>query len=189
MKDGLSPANDPHWKETDASSPERYAQWAMTMCGMACTAMALNQLTGKNVKPIELAEDALTNGVYEETPNSLSSMRYREFAGWVKKHGLQADVYSRLSVKGIQYALSRSKLVIISVNPNIRGFNTAPVKQKGGHLVLATGYDREKGTISINNPSGFASTNTQVNHAVSLRDFMRFYAGRGIVLGQNPYAN
>jgi hypothetical protein len=114
LKEGLLPANDQHWKDTDASSPERYAKWAMAMCGMACTAMGLNHLTGRNVKPIKLAEDALRNDVYEESPDSFSSMRYREFAKWIKKHGLYAEIYARLSVRGIKYALAHGKLVIVS---------------------------------------------------------------------------
>jgi len=109
-------------------------------------------------------------------------MRYAEFAKWIRNYGLRADIYSKLSIKGIQYALSQNKLVIISVNPNIRGYDTAPKMQKGGHLVLVVGYDRELGTITINNPSGFLSTDTQINHSLLIEEFKNYYAGRGIVL-------
>ncbi|HEY0010569.1 MAG TPA: C39 family peptidase [Candidatus Paceibacterota bacterium] len=180
LKKELSPRDDPHWADTGATSAERYAEWAFTMCGMASAAMALGYFHGKNLKPAEMAEDALKAGVYRNESDGLSGMRFREFSNWVKKHGLKAEVYTRLSIKGIQYALSEGKLVMVSVNPNVRGYRTAPEKQKGGHLVLVTGYDPN--TISINNPSGFVSTATQVNHRLTLEEFRHYYAGRGILL-------
>jgi uncharacterized protein YvpB len=178
----LNPVDDPYWHETGAVSPERYAEWAFTMCGMASALMALKYF-GKNTKLVaQLAEDALKHGVYSEEDGELSAMKYREFVTWIQKHGLQAQIYTRLSVRGIQYALSRGRLVIISVNPNIRGYATAPTGQKGGHLVLVTGYDVGKNTITINNPSGFASSDTQVRHQILIKEFRRYYAGRGILL-------
>lgn len=186
LKKELAPIDDPYWKETGATSPERYAEWAFTMCGMASAAMALGYFKGTDIKPAKLAEDALKHGVYVEEPTMLSSMRYAEFTKWIKNYGLRADIYSRLSIKGIQYALSQRKLVIVSVNPNIRGYDTASKTQKGGHLVLVVGYDRQLGTILINNPSGFLSTNTQVGHALTVGEFRKYYAGRGIVLSQLP---
>lgn len=185
LRNGLLPTQDPHWKETGASSPERYAEWAFTMCGMASVAMALGYFKERNFKPAELAEDALQADVYVEEANGLSSMRYKEFAAWIRKYGLHAHIYSRLSIRGVQYALSQNKLVIISVNPNIRGYDTAPRSQKGGHLVLVTGYDLKEGTISINNPSGFMSMDSQVNHALPVPGFKRYYAGRGIVVSND----
>jgi hypothetical protein len=155
------------------------------MCGMASAAMALGYFKGKDFKPAELAEDALQASVYVEASDGLSSMRYKEFAAWIRKYGLHAHIYSRLSVRGIQYALSQDTLVIISVNPNIRGYDTAPRSQKGGHLVLVTGYDLQEDTISINNPSGFVSTNSQVNHRLPTSEFKKYYAGRGIVVSND----
>ncbi len=182
LKKTLDPSADPHWKETGASSPERYAAWAFTMCGMASTAMALGYFKDKNIKPAELAEDALRSGVYSEDGSEISSMKYKEFANWVRKYGLVANVYSKLSVKGIQHALSQGKLAIVSVSPNIRGYDTAPADQRGGHLVLVVGYDRDTGTISINNPSGFVNPNSQIKHSIPVATFKKYYAGRGILL-------
>ena len=73
----LTPVNDPHWKETGALSPERYAQWAFTMCGMASVAMALGHFTNKDVLVAGLAEDALSGGVYVDEDGVISSMKYR----------------------------------------------------------------------------------------------------------------
>ena len=186
LKKELEPIDDSNWADTGATSSERYAVWAFTMCGMASFSMVLAHFKNKTEKPAVLAEDALNHNVYyEENNGTLSSMQYREFADWITQYDLQAKVISRLSVRGIQYALSHGKLAIVSVNPNIRGYDTAPARQKGGHLVLVTGYDREKKTISINNPSGFVSNDTQVNHNIPLQEFDAFYAGRGIILSND----
>jgi Peptidase_C39 like family len=182
LKNELNPLDDPYWEHTGADSPALYAKWAFTMCGMASTAMALAYFLDKKVLPVPLAENALSAGVYDVEPGGISGMKYREFSNWIGKHGLRAEVYSRLSVRGIEYALSRGHLVIISVNPNIRGYHTAPHNQQGGHLVLATGYDLNTDSITFNNPSGFVSTNSQISHSLPTDEFKKFYAGRGIVL-------
>jgi hypothetical protein len=155
---------DNDWRLSGAESKEEYARWAYTMCGMACLSMILQHFYSKTIRNVELANDALANGVYDIANNEISGMKYQPFVKWIEKFNLLADVYSKLSIKGIQYALSHSKLVIVSVNPNIRGFNTSPQDQIGGHLVLVVGYDLRNSTITINNPSGFESTQTQKNH-------------------------
>ncbi len=185
LRKELDPKDDPHWAESGATSQDRYADWAFTMCGMASAAMALGYFHGKDLKPAEMAEDALRAGVYRNEHDGLSGMRFREFSKWISKYDLRADVYTRLSIRGIRCALSEGKLVMVSVNPNIRGFNTAPERQKGGHLVLVTGYNSD--SISINNPSGFTSTATQVNHRLSLEEFSRHYAGRGVLLSPTSF--
>src|SRR5665213_1647532 len=65
LKKELAPIHDPHWKESGAESPERYADWAFTMCGMASAAMALGYFKDETMRPAELAEDALKAGVYK----------------------------------------------------------------------------------------------------------------------------
>ncbi len=182
LKKVLHPLDDPHWQDIGAASPEQYAQWAFTMCGMASAAMALGFFHNKSHAPVALAEDALEHGVYTREPDGISSMRYREFSRWITKYGLTARVVTKLSIRGIIHALSHNKLVIVSVNPNIRGYDTAPTDQTGGHLVLVVGYDQNKGTITLQNPSGFTSLDSQINHTLPTAEFTRFYAGRGIVL-------
>ncbi len=182
LRKELSTLDDPEWKNSGASTQEEYAKWAFTMCGMACTSMALEFFTSEKIQPVTLAEDALKTRVYRQEGNDISDMRYREYAEWVNKYNLGAHVCTSLTVKGIQYALTRWYLVIVSVNPNIRGYDTAPRDRKGWHLVLVTGYDRDSHTITINNPSGFHSLSTQVGHRLTETDFVRYFAGRGIII-------
>lgn len=182
MKREWNAVDDLYWADTGAITPERYAAWALAACGMAVTAMALKYFKGFEVRFVDLAEDALQGGVYVEDEKGIGPMLYREFAMWVVKYGLQADVYSRLSLAGIRLALSEGKLPMVSVNPNIRGYNTSPADRKGGHLVLIVGYDTVRKEFCIHNPSGFESLGTQQNHRMSEEVFARYYAGRGLAV-------
>ena len=182
LKDGADKTTDPEWQSTGAESPEEYAKWVLIICGMACTSMVLKYFKDKNVGTVFLAKDALKHSVYSQHLNDISDMQYREYAEWVKNYGLNAEVYSRLTIKGLKYLLSNEKFVIVSVNPNIRSYETADNKQKGGHLVLVTGYNQSDGTLTLHNPSGFVSHDTQENHTIPITQFKRYYARRGIAV-------
>ncbi len=182
LRKGASKASDPRWKDTGADSLEEYAQWVSAQCGMACASMALSHAYGDVPPIVHLGRSALKEGVYEKEGGVISDMRYRKFALWAGKRGLAARVFSRLSMRGIRFLLSSGYLVMASVNPNIRGYETAPKVQKGGHLVLLTGYDTRRRTITLHNPSGFVSLGSQENHEVGEDSFSDYYAGRGIAL-------
>jgi hypothetical protein len=188
LKKHLHPTDDTDWIQSGATSQEQYVKWVFTMCGMACTAMVLKYFKHTSVLPVVLAEDAILSHVYQtHADGTLSGMRYFEFTKWVQKFDIQAYTITRLDIRGIQSALAHNKLVIVSVNPNIRGLETVSTTQRGGHLVLITGYDLVKATLTINNPSGFSSTNTQHQHTISVSSFSKYYARRGIILSnQQP---
>ena len=182
LKDGVDKTSDPNWKETGAQSPEEYAEWVLTMCGMACTSMALQHLKNRKDGIVSLAKDAKNHGVYIESNGALSGMNYQEFADWVKGYGIQAKIYTRLGVHGLRKLLSDGDIIIVSVNPNIREYKTASDTQRGGHLILVNGYNKKDNTLTLHNPSGFVSQNTQENHVVPVSKFLKYYAGRGISL-------
>jgi len=182
LKDKANKTSDPNWKDTGAESPEEYAEWVLTMCGMACTSMALQHLKNRKEYIVVLAKDAKTHGVYKDQNGELSSMHYKEFADWIKNYGIEAKIYTRLGVRGLQKMLSDGNVVIVSVNPNIRGYETADTTQRGGHLVLITGYNKLNNTMTLHNPSGFVSQNTQENHTIPVPKFLKYYAGRGVAL-------
>jgi len=178
----LTTEDDPHWEQSGAASSSEYAEWSWAMCGMACTAMVLGALESRERKLLDLAKDALQHGVYTRAKNGeLSDMKYREFTKWARRHGLEARVRARLSVAGVKLALAQGKFPIVSVNPNIRGYKTAPSSKKGGHLVLITGYDQANGVLFLHNPSGFMSKNTQ-KHKILEKDFLKYHAGRGVIV-------
>lgn len=177
----LRKIDDPYWRDSGASSPGHYAMWASALCGMACTAMCIKFFLHKSVLPITLAEDALLHGVYKRSSEDISAMNYREYAAWVHHFNLLAQVNTRLSFRGICYAIANGKLAIVSVNPRIREKTCAP-KEKGGHLVLAIGYNKANRTITIHNPSGFVSNGSHMGHTLSFKEFEKYYAGRGIII-------
>ena len=185
LKEDVDKTTDPNWKETGAESVDEYVEWVLTMCGMACTSMVLRFFKDRKDGIVTLAKDALKHDVYRRHEDEISHMHYKEYSEWIGNYGLKAKVYSRLNIQGIQKLLSDKSLVMASVNPNIRGYETASLKQKGGHLVLITGYDKKKNTITLHNPSGFVSNNSQCNQTLSVQDFLRHYAGRGIALSSS----
>jgi len=187
LRDGEPKESDPAWPDSGASSKEEYAYWVTTICGMACTVMALRFFTNKQYQTISLAKDAYEAGVYKPEDGHISHMHYRVYTQWVTKYGINATVYSRLTITGIRCILSRSGLVIASVNPNIRGYNTANPAKRGGHLVLVTGYDDTAQTITFHNPSGFVVDSSHSNHTLPIAQFQTFFAGRGIgLIHKNP---
>ena len=94
-------------------------------------------------------------------------------------------MFSTLSLVGICHLLAQKKLVIASVNPNIRGIPTANSNQIGGHLVLVVGYNSTNQTVTIHNPSGFVSNDSQEFQVISTDEFSNYFAGRGIALEKN----
>ncbi|MFT7184589.1 MAG: hypothetical protein ACI9QC_000934, partial [Oceanicoccus sp.] len=166
--------------DTGALSPEEYAKWVLTTCGMACTSMTLQHFKSRKEGIVTLAKDALKHDVYREGASEISGMKYKEFTDWIEQYGLRAQIYTRANVRGLQKLLSDGKLVIVSVNPNIRGYETASLTQKGGHLVLVTGYDKMANTITLHNPSGFVSYDTQEDHTMPVHEFLKYYANRGV---------
>ncbi len=182
LRDKVLAEHDLAWKNTGAVSPEEYSAWVLTQCGMACTLMALQYFKKEHVPIVLMANDALAHGVYQREQGRTSDMRYGEYVTWIRNYSLHAELHIRLSIRGIQYALSRGRLVMVSVNPNIRGYETAAPAQRGGHLVLITGYDKSHNTITFINPSGFTSTHTQIAHTLPISEFLSYYAGRGILV-------
>lgn len=178
VKRKLHIRNDPFWHLSGARSSKEYARWAREICGMAVASMAIQYFKNKKIPPISLTRGAFAHNVYSIKSSEISPMRYREFSSWIIKYGLKAEVHPRLSVRGIQFALAEKKLPIVSVNPGIRDYTKTLPIQRGRHLVVITGYNIPHQTLFLNNPSGFLSTNTQENHAVSIKKFRRYYASR-----------
>jgi hypothetical protein len=173
------------WPQSGANTIAEYEHWALSICGMACAAMAIAFYTGKTYKTIPLAKDATQAGVYTQTDGTISPMQFQPFVKWIRKFGLKGSVYTKLTVRSIQTLLADNALVIASVNPNIRGFNTAPNTQVGGHLVLVTGYNKKDNTITFHNPSGFENNNSQVNHTIPVKEWVIYFSGRGIAVRCN----
>ena len=89
------------------------------------------------------------------------------------------------TLKRILFETGSENLVIASVDPAIRDKSNTPANVTGGHLVLVTGYDRKKKTITIHNPSG-SYKKSQENYEMTFEEFQKFFAGRGIAVWESP---
>jgi hypothetical protein len=182
LKDNQPIDRDLMWEDSGARSIKEYERWVLSICGMACTAMALQFYKKGEFKTIPLARDAAKLGVYKKDGDGISSMHYVPYIKWIRKFNLKGTIYTKISFTSLCYLLSKNRLVIASVNPNISSFISAPATQVGGHLVLITGYNKKEKTVTFQNPSGFENNQTQSNHTVSLKEFMIYFSGQGIAL-------
>ena len=182
LKDNQPIARDLMWEESGARSVKEYERWVLSICGMACTLMALQFYKKGEFKIIPLARDAGAAGVYKKAGDGISKMQYAPYIKWIKKFNLRGTIYTKLSFKSLCYLLSKRQLFIASVNPNISDFISTPATQVGGHLILVTGYNKKEETVTFHNPSGFENNQTQSNHTVSSKEFMIYFSGQGIAV-------
>ncbi|WP_406196303.1 C39 family peptidase [Kitasatospora sp. NBC_01560] len=176
----VAAADDPRWGESGAASPEEYEYWSWRLCGVACLRMALDHWWGVAPAAVPLAGECLAAGAYQRDGDRLRGLIHTPFAGYVRERwGLAAEA-RELTPAEVAAAVAGGGLVMLSVHPAIRDPDGPDPQRRGGHLVLAVGTT---GTaLVIHNPSGFAGESQAYAH-VPWRQFERFYAGRGIVLG------
>ena len=55
---------DPRWASSGARSASEYAQWANSLCGMACLKMILAARTGRSMPTLDLARKCTEYGGY-----------------------------------------------------------------------------------------------------------------------------
>lgn len=172
--------DDPLWQKSGADTAEEYAFWAPRICGVACLRMALDHW-GRPVPPsVVLARDLQAAGAYVRDGDDVKGLVYRPFAEYVtRRWGFHARVAPELPAADIRREVSAGRLVMVSVHKSVRTPEADP-PSKGGHLVLVVGADAEG--VKLNNPSGFPGR-SQHEVPVSWTRLERFYAGRGVVLG------
>ncbi|NUS14047.1 MAG: hypothetical protein HOY69_22020 [Streptomyces sp.] len=172
--------DDPLWQKSGADTPEEYAFWAPRICGVACLRMALDHWNRPVPPSVVLARDLQDAGAYVREGDDVKGLIYRPFAEYVtRRWGLYARVAPELTGAEIRQEIARGRLVVISVNKDIRTPEADPAS-KGGHLVLVVAADAEG--VKLNNPSGFPGR-SQHQAPVPWTTLERFYAGRGVVLG------
>ncbi|MFE2937923.1 C39 family peptidase [Streptomyces sp. NPDC059255] len=174
-------ASDPLWRKSGAATAAEYGFWAPRICGMACLRMALDHW-GHRVPPsVPLLHEALEAGAYVRSGETVKGLIYDPFAEYVtRRWGLHTRVRPRdLTHDEIRDEIGGGRLVMLSVHRTIRTLEPAP-PQRGGHLVLAVGAD--PAGVALHNPSGFPGHSQQFAR-VPWTDLDRFFAGRGIILG------
>lgn len=179
----LALINDPLWANSGAPSPEAYAEWASHICGMACLRMILGQRHGLEHTPslFTLKDQCLAHQGYVLENQNIKGLYYRPFIEWIRTaYGLSAELKEHTPIQDIVSALKTNSVFMASVHPSIRTPEVTPPHQ-GGHLILVYDHDDINQTVTFHNPSGHLLSSQQAV-VLSISDFERFYAGRGILI-------
>ncbi|MBP6115439.1 MAG: hypothetical protein KBC57_08075 [Neisseriaceae bacterium] len=179
----LALIDDPLWADSGAPTPAAYAEWASHICGMACLRMILGQRLGLAQAPslFALKDQCLAHGGYVQDGDRIKGLYYRPFIDWVRTHyGLFAELKEHTPIRTLLPHLGTSHAFMASVHPSIRTPQNDPPHQ-GGHLILVYGFDSAHDTLTFHNPSGHLPS-TQQAVRMTVANFERFYAGRGILV-------
>ncbi|CAI0860814.1 hypothetical protein [Serratia entomophila] len=172
-------AQDANWARSGARDRAEYVEWANHVCGMACLKMVLSHRDGEAPPLLELARRSLPYGAYVREGGRIKGLIYAPFVDYVREQfALQAEVKVGVPAEELPQLLNHYGYFIASVHPSIRRPESAP-PQRGGHLVLVTAAER--GCVTFHNPSG-DSPATRQQVTLSLGQFGRFFAGRGIAI-------
>lgn len=172
-----SALDDPLWAGSGAACVEDYATWARHICGMACLKMLLACRTGRVHPTFHLLELAKQYGAYVIEGDDIRGMIYTPATEMLKhEFAVESRVVTDLEAHDIPSLISPGQFFIASVHPTIRWPEREPPK-KGGHLVLVTAATDDR--VIFHNPSGDTPA-SQESVVMGLRDFGRYFAGRGI---------
>ncbi|CAM5282684.1 hypothetical protein GCM10010329_43550 [Streptomyces spiroverticillatus] len=179
----LPAAEDPLWQAYGAVSPEEYDWWSWRLCGMACLRMCLAHWGLPVPTAMELAAGCVEAGAYvRREDGGLDGLIYAPFARHVEATWpLAAESRPDLPAEEIRQLLASGRLLMLSVHPSVRELAPTAPPARGGHLVLAVGYEAE--ALLVHNPSGFHGRSQEFAR-IPWSDLDRFYAGRGVVLGR-----
>lgn len=171
---------DPLWRHSGAANQDEYAEWSRNGCGMACLKMILGATRNETIPLVTLGEKGVEYGAYRLPLDDSPGMFYGPFVRYIQaEFGLKGKASAALTVSEIKGAIAHDGFVIASVTPEIR-FPNKPPKRRGGHLVLLFGYDDEKQTFYLHNPSGFDGTREALE--ISYKNFAKFFDHKGIIV-------
>ncbi|MGW0314038.1 C39 family peptidase [Streptomyces flavidovirens] len=174
-------ADDPLWQKSGADTPQEYAFWAPRMCGVACLRMALDFWRHPVPSSVPLVRELCEAGAYVRNGEVVKGLIYQPFADYVgARWGLKAESVPDLPSSRIHETIAGGCLALVSVHKTVRTPAVEP-PSKGGHLVLAVGASQEG--VMLHNPSGLPGV-SQEFALVPWARFDRFYAGRGVIIGE-----
>ena len=171
---------DPRWASSGARSASEYAQWANSLCGMACLKMILAARTGRSMPTLDLARKCTEYGGYTlaET-GEIKGLVYAPFIRFIEgEFGIDGQVVTGIDAVGIEAVMRDAEFFIASVHHSIRWPDREP-PARGGHLVLVLAAGPDK--IVFHNPSGH-DVSSQEYAYMPVADFGKFFAGRGVAI-------
>jgi hypothetical protein len=179
VEDEADPCDDPGWRRSGFTDPQRYRFWASRLCGLTCLESALDYWRIAHPPRAALLDEALRHEVYRlRDDGGVDGLIYRPFAVWVEAaFGLTVGVLPEVGLEEIAARIDADTVAIVSVSPEIR-YPERPNEVRGGHLVLLHGRDRDG--VWFHNPSGV--TPHQADVYLPFATMKRFYAGRGMTL-------
>lgn len=171
-------------KDTGAKSKKQDLLWRHNGCGMACLKMILATKKKGIYSISKLGEMAKEYGCYRDNPRSeygMDGMFYQPFLEFIdREFDLSGKIISPLTINDIIRGIDEGKLVIVSVSPEIRNFESSKIVDKnGGHLILVIGYDFANKFLIFNN-TGYIKR--QEKTKILFNDFDRYFASRGIII-------
>ncbi|OIQ78735.1 hypothetical protein GALL_395610 [mine drainage metagenome] len=118
-------------------------------------------------------------GAYSDEPGQPEGLIYQPFVNYVNDvHHFYAEVVTQLTSARLCAEIEDGRLVIASVNSEIRRPHLIPPPRSGGHLVLVTAAGAE--TVTFHDPAGHRPEAIVATLPMMLFD--RFSAGRGVTL-------
>lgn len=183
LEKGLSAAlsNDPNWRHAGAETKEEYIVWARHLCGMACLKMILAAKFDHTPAVLALTRRCVEYGGYTVNANTgeIKGLIYAPLVKLLSQdYGIASEIRTRLTGNNLARLFETAKFLIASVHYSIRNPETAP-PSKGGHLVLVT--HASKTSVQFHDPAGHGFE-SQENVELSIEEFDRFFAGRGIAI-------
>ncbi len=180
---GHMEAKEDHlWELSGAENPEEYEYWSRNICGIACLKMILESLNIPSHELILMAKECQKYGGFVLKKTEIDGLFYKPFLNYIKnKYMLRGLILSPLTIVNIIDETRKGNYVIVSVHWSIRIPDSEYVGNKGGHLVIISGFDITDNILYIHNPSGI-SKNTQEYVEVSIPIFNKYFAGRGMVI-------
>lgn len=173
---------DPLWEQSGAQDPDEYEFWSRNICGIACLKMILESLNISSEKLITMAKECERYGGFVINEETIDGLYYKPFLEYInQKYKLQGIIYAPLSIEDIICETGKGNYIIASVQYSIRFPDDAYSGNKGGHLVLISGFDLGNDKLYIHNPSGVCKK-TQEYAPINIQAFTKYFANRGMVI-------
>lgn len=178
----LAARDDPLWWRSGARTAAEYEFWSWRSCGIACLQMLLAARTDPVPPAFALGMELLAAGAYTLREGGLDGLNYAPFVAYLRERwGMTAQVRVDLDPDGLYDLVAGGARVLASVHPSVRDAPADPPR-RGGHLVLVHDVNDADDSLVFHNPSGTTPA-TQASARLSRTEFARYFASRGVVVG------